>query len=246
MLAVRYNGDFGVTDAIRLVTARPSTYLFERLSTLRRVIAVIVDFRRMVDENVSLKAQNESLMAERASVNAIVEENVFLRRALNLAVFTSKKVKVAANIYSLSRNVFGYDVMLNRGLRDGIFPQQAVITQHGVLVGVTQEVFHSTARILLVSDPSFSATARVFGGSTAGIARGNGSSGLLLDLVVREDLIAPQDRIVTSGDDVFSPGLTLGVVSEVISRPDQVFKRVIIKPSAEDFFMGPVLVISRE
>ena len=147
-----------------------------------------------------------------------------------------------AGIFNISLAADGYQALINKGSTSGIMVDQTVISPAGELIGRVIVVFSTSSRIMLVTDPNFSVTARVLNGQTSGIARGALADGLNLELVTQADIISEGDTIVTTGDDLIPAGLIIGVVRQVGNNETQLFKKVNINPSLQ-LGQGSVVVI---
>jgi len=135
----------------------------------------------------------------------------------------------------------GRAVYLNRGERDGVQPNMAVITPQGV-VGKVLEVYSTTSQVLLLTDKNGGAGALLANSRTQGAARGSGGPLLQLDYVSNDQEVAVGERVLTSGmDKIFPKDLPLGVVVE--TRPGNPFKQIQVRPAARLDQLEEVLIL---
>ena len=135
----------------------------------------------------------------------------------------------------------GRAVYLNRGERDGVQPNMAVITPQGV-VGKVLEVYSTTSQVLLLTDKNGGAGALLANSRTQGAARGSGGPLVQLDYVSNDQEVAVGERVLTSGmDKIFPKDLPLGVVVE--TRPGNPFKQIQVRPAARLDQLEEVLIL---
>lgn len=204
----------------------------------------MVRWKGLAGENERLRDENLRLTAVLAEFQARDSQTEFLRYAFALTEKSSRP-PILASIFNVTMSPIGYTALINRGVQDGVQGGQFVVSAHGVLIGVVEEVMGRSAQVRLVNDPLFSVTAKIFGSETAGIVRGAGGNELVFEMIVRGDAVIEGDTVISSGDDVFPAGLVIGTVSRVQENDADVFKRVSIRPEANNMRLGKVLIISK-
>jgi rod shape-determining protein MreC len=190
----------------------------------------LAKWKELVAENKVFSVTAQQYVAAQAQIQTLQAENDTLRKSAGLSVRLKRKL-VPAGIFDVSLMPDGYHALINKGFTDGVALNQAVISPEGSLVGIVAAVFPSSARVMLVSDPAFSATVRVLDGQTSGILRGALTNGLTLSLVTQSDHITEGDTLVTSGTDLIPAGLVVGTVRHVDNNDTQLFKGVAVNPS---------------
>ena len=112
---------------------------------------------------------------------------------------------------------FAWTVTIDAGSRDGIKPDQTVLSGDG-LVGRVKTVGPFTATVLLAIDEESAVGARLEGNLEVGIASGRASNLMELDLLDPQAKVAAGDRVVTYGSrrsNPFVPGVPIGEVVKV-------------------------------
>ncbi len=218
------------------------SYLFTKIENFGGFIGKIENFNHLASENDKLKQDQELVVSLQAKIDNLENENDFLRRAASITKKLNYPV-VYAGIFNLNLAPSGYNVLLNKGARDGVSEGDVVATAEGVLVGKIQTVMPNFSRVLFVSDPEFKVTSKVLSSGTSGIARGALSEGMYLDFVVQADDIKEGDRLVSTGNDQFPPALIVGAVDHVEVSATQMFKKIRIHPAVKDVQLGSILVI---
>ena len=217
--------------------------LFGKLEAFNKFADELRRFRSLADENSNLKKENLDLLSRLAKLDVFEQENHFLRTALDIEREIGRDV-IYAHVFNVNLGPDGYNVLLNKGARDGVNKDDIVITEHKALVGVIEEVSNNFSRVLFVFDPEFKITARVLGSVTAGIATGAYRDGMYLDLIAKEDEIKEGDVLISTGDDMFPSALIVGSVAHVEVNETQMFKKVRIDP-AVDARLGSVVVLKK-
>lgn len=219
-----------------------ASYLFTKAEFFSDFIGKIENFNSLAKENNRLKQNQETVLNLKAQIDILENENNFLRRAARISEEFDHSI-VDAGIFNLNLVPTGYNVLLNKGARDDISEGDVVVTAEGILVGTIQKVMPNFSRVFFISDPEFKITAKVVGSNTAGIARGALNDGLYLDFIVQSDEIKEEDKIISTGNDLFPPALIIGSVDYVEANDSQMFKKVHIRPGIKDTQLGRVLVI---
>lgn len=218
------------------------SYLFMKAEGFGGFAEKIKNFNHLASENDKLKQNQKIIFSLKAKIDNLENENDFLRRAVHISQKLDYPV-IYAGIFNINLTPTGYNVLLNKGIRDGVSEGDIVVTAEGVLVGKAQKVMQNFSRILFISDPEFKVTAKVINSNTTGIAQGALNEGMSLDLVVQSDEIKEGDTLISTGNDLFPPALTIGSVDHVEVNTNQMFKKVRIRPAVRDIRLGRVLVI---
>ncbi len=191
--------------------------------------------RRLQGELAELKLRNqelESRAAEAARLAALVEFRTLHAGAAMLAARV-----VGSGAAAGSSRLFYID----RGERDGVQRNMAVITPDGV-VGKTLTVFADTAQVLLITDKESGVGALFADSRTHGVVRGQGEPWVLLDYVVNDEAVLAGQRIVTSGEDrIFPKDLPVGTVLD--AAPGSPFQKIRVRPAARLDRLEEVLVL---
>src|SRR3989344_5764179 len=214
--------------------------LFGKFEAFNKFADELRRFRSLADENSNLKEENLDLLSRLAKLDVLEQENDFLRTALDIERETGRDV-IYAHVFNVNLGPDGYNVLLNKGARDGVKKDDVVITGQKALVGVVEEVSNNFSRVLFIFDPEFKITARVLGSVTAGIAKGAYSEGKDFYLIAREDEIKEGDVLISTGDDMFPAALLVGSVAHVETNESQMFKKIRINPAVSEQRLGHVI-----
>jgi rod shape-determining protein MreC len=214
---------------------------FDLATQAKEFFGYIKEWNSLAKENKDLKSQLAINLARVAKEESLKQENDSLRATLELSKKFDRPV-IPGGIFNINLSSDGYTALINKGLKDGLKKGDVIITNNNELVGVIDSLFTSSARVILINDPSFKTTVRVLDGSVSGIAHGALKDGLTLELIIQTDDIKEGDILISTGNDTIPAGLIVGVVNNVQGNESQLFKNVKVKPSS-DFSSGSILVI---
>jgi rod shape-determining protein MreC len=203
-----------------------------------------IDLRHVRDENQDLKKTVGRLRLEQA---ALLEDARQGQRLQALLGFQEKYIytTVAAQAYGSSGSDRSHVFYIDKGAREGLRPDMAVITADGI-VGKVRDVFSHTAQVLAVNDATSGAGVILEATRIRGILRGDAVGRLEVVGILADQRIQPGEKVLTAGGDLIFPrGLPVGVVEKVVPDPDRdSFIDVIVKPAAHLERLDEVLVIT--
>lgn len=195
-----------------------------------------------------LKEENRKLRDEVARLNREIEsrdeEQMAYRRLAETLEFqrvTGLGMTVAAVIGHDSTNFFK-TVLINKGSRDGVTKNAAVVTAGGV-VGKTTKVYPGSARVLLLTDRSSGISALVRRTRDQGVLQGTGKGECEMEYLSPQADITAGDTIVTSGmAGIFPKGIRIGRVTSV-KRGGYMLQNVEVRPAAALDRLEEVIVL---
>jgi rod shape-determining protein MreC len=203
-----------------------------------------IDLRHVRDENQDLRQTVDRLRLEQA---ALLEDARQGQRLQALLGFQEKYIytTVPAQAYGSSGSDRSHVFYIDKGSREGLKPDMAVITADGI-VGKVRDVFSHTAQVLAVNDATSGAGVILEATRIRGILRGDAVGRLEVVGILADQRIQPGEKVLTAGGDMIFPrGLPVGVVEKVVPDPDRdSFIDVIVKPAAHLERLDEVLVIT--
>lgn len=233
-----------VQDFVLAKVSVPALYIADHVAPVRSTVQSFVKWHRLAADNRSLAERNEKLVLLAAQADQAVQENDFLRRVARISGIR-ERYSVSAGIFNIQLGPGGFTAMLNKGSDELVAAGDSVVSGDAELVGVVSDIFPKTALVRLVNDEGIEIAARVLGGSTRGIAGGQGPDGLSFELIAQGEDIQEGDSIVTAGTDTFPAGLIVGMVTHVIKNDSGIFQTVSIRPAADPTIENDVIVIRR-
>src|SRR5215472_9020448 len=187
----------------------------------------------------SLRAENERLREQQRELElmskryeALAHENGELR-GLREALPPVAERWLPAEIISIQLSGLRQRLLINRGATNGVFKDQAVLDDRGLL-GQTTHVGPWSAEVILITDPEHAVPVRIERTGLRTIAVGSGdTTSLALPYLAANADITTGDLLVTSGlGGVFPDGYPVGRVTEVHRDAVQPLARVRAAPLA--------------
>lgn len=193
-------------------------------------------------ENILLRKRVDELLLERAKYQETVLENKRLRQLLDLRERQQRYV-ATARVLARGTDRWSHILVLDKGSSDGIAKDMCAITPGG-LAGKIIEVTDAYAKVLLLTDITFSAAVRLQESRKEGIISGTGTKHLVLKYVPYEDAIKTGDIVITSGlDRLFPPGIPVGFVSKVKTQGRGHFQDIEVSPYVDESRIEEILII---
>jgi len=164
----------------------------------------------------ALQRQNDALrLAERASQYAQCRAGE-LDALLHIAGLGQYPIKAAQVIAIGPRQGFAWTAEIDAGAIDGLAEGMTVINGDG-LVGRVKTVSGSTSVVLLAIDPSFNVGARVEATMEIGVASGQGTDPMQVQMLSGQAVLNPGERMVTDtrAGSAFPGGIPIGTLLSV-------------------------------
>jgi len=199
--------------------------------------------RGVRQENRDLRDQIEQLQIEQVRLKQDADQAHRLQMLLGFKEqFVAKTL--AAQVIGSSGSEQSRTVYIDKGSRDGIKLDMAVISAAGV-VGKVINVFGSTSLVLLINDQQSGVGAILEQSRLQGILKGKSSGELVIDKIMADEEVKASDRVLTSGgDQIFPKGLIIGTVDRIEKGHE--FLQISVRPSATLNRLEEVLVIVKK
>jgi len=171
------------------------------------------------------------LTYENQQLKNLQEENKKLRQLVNFQETTGQKF-ILADITAKSNLSASRTFNLNKGEKNGILKDQAVIIGTGAIIGKILAVEKNSAIVLLLTDNNSRLAVSLEGESGSGVLlRGNQGLSLILDLVPLSIVLKPNQKVLTSGAEPGIPkGLIVGEIESLMPTGDSLFQTAVVKP----------------
>jgi rod shape-determining protein MreC len=192
-------------------------------------------------QNEELRTENDQLKLTISQLQSKASEADRLAVLLNFRQSHEKVPMVMARVIGASAGTASHTVEIDRGERDGIRRNMAVITPDGA-VGKIIESYRDTAQVLLLSDKDGGAGAMLVSSRIQSPVKGTGDPMLSMSYVAAEETVNAGEKIVTSGmDKIFPRDVPIGTVLEV--KQGNPFKQIRVKPAARLDRLEEVIVL---
>ena len=194
-----------------------------------------------------LRAQNDELILRSLLFEELEEENAQLRALLGEYEARATMNPVLARVIASETGNYFSTFTINKGKKDGIDSQMAVITSEG-LVGYVYEVFDTTSKVITIIDDQASLAALIESSRDQGAVKGTlGSTGeplCRMYYLSADSVPRPGDRVITSGVGVsFPKGLLIGYVRESTRAIEDNKHYIVVEPAADFEHIENVLVL---
>jgi rod shape-determining protein MreC len=194
-------------------------------------------------ENRVLKQQIERMTLEQVRMSQDADQ---ARRLQALLGFKEQFISqtMAAQVIGSSGSDSSRSPYIDKGEKDGIKPDMAVINADGV-VGKVLRVYGSSSQVLLINDQTSGAGVILDKSRLQGILRGTPSGEVVIEKVMSDETVPAGELVLTSGGDgIFPKGLPVGRVTKVAPGND-LFLNIHVRPSANLSKLEEVLVVTK-
>jgi len=217
---------------------RAGTWSFSRIGGLW---SGYIGLRNARTENARLQKELDDLRMRNRELESQAAEGQRLASLLNFRTAHPEASMLAAEVIGASADPTSHTLFINRGERDHVRRNLAVITPEGI-VGKIVEVFPTSSQVLLINDRDSGVGALFAGTRTHGVVKGSGDPHPRMDYIVNDEKVQVGDKILTSGEDhIFPKDLPVGKVeSTKASAPFQV---ISIAPAARLDRLEDVLIL---
>ena len=193
-------------------------------------------------ENEELKHENDVLKLQVTQLQSRVSEGERLQHLLNFRESYQDVPMLGARVIGTSADTATRSIYIDRGERDGVQRNMAVITPNGI-VGKVIETFSSTSQVLLITDKEGGAGAMLAESRNQGAVGGTGEPLLEMKYIATDDKVDVGEHVVTSGmDRIFPRDLPVGTVAEV--KSGNPFKIIRLRPAADIERLEEVIVLT--
>jgi rod shape-determining protein MreC len=211
----------------------PIKYLVDLPTTLaEQTTDTVSSYRALKRENERLREEQLIHQTRLLKFAALEKENIRMRALLENSFKLGEQVLVA-ELLSMNMAPYEHIVVVNKGTRFGVHPQQPVLDANGV-VGQVFRALPFTSEIMLITDPNHAIPVQVNRNGLLTIAVGSGQlNRLVLPFLPSNADIRPGDLLITSGlGGTFPQGYPVAVVDEFTSQPNKAFATITATPKA--------------
>jgi rod shape-determining protein MreC len=146
------------------------------------------------------------------------EINSDYQRLAGLLEYTTSvqnQESITADVIAIDQSSFLRTIVINRGTRDGISVGMPVVTGQG-LVGRIIQVSANAARVMLVTEPTSSVSARLQATRVEGSVHGIPAGSMEMDFIPLDAQLREGELVMTSGlGGNFPPDIVIGQVTSV-------------------------------
>lgn len=188
-------------------------------------------------------AENDRMRTRLQRFDALEKENARLSRLLGVSRKLNDKVQLA-ELIKVSLEPFTQQVLVNRGVLDGAYIGQAVVSKNGVIGQITTTTLKTSA-VTLLTDPDHAIPVQVLRTGLRTIVYGEGiDDQVKIPYLARQADIKIGDTLVSSGlGGRFPGGYPVARVNRIVKDPNAPFLLVYARPTANLDYLQEVLLI---
>ncbi len=222
----------GVRAALSVIVYPLELLVNLPIQLTEQTLSYFISYNGLKTENADLKKQMLLHKTDLLKLETLEKENIRLRALLEKSFKIGEQVLVA-ELIAVNQSPYDHVVVVDKGLRFGVYPKQPVLDAKGV-VGQVIRALPFNAEVMLITDPSHAISVEVSRNGLRTIAVGSGRYDQLnLPFLPNNADILPGDTLVTSGlDDVFPQGYPVALVDKFIKQPNKPFASISASPFA--------------
>lgn len=235
----------GMTRGERGYIAGPEGWIKTGVAWLQSYLSYPIQKWGLQKQNSNASLKNDELEAK---IHQLRKENEELKRLLRYQEKSSIQ-SIPARVIYRSPDRFYQRVVINRGAKDGVYPNMPIITDEG-LIGRVQSVTDYMADVQLLihsgAGPGISAVIQGESEDTLGIIEGYDSKRrcLVMRKVPVTAKISKGQRVTTSHlSEIYPGGIYIGTVVEVTPVENGIEQKVLIQPGSSFEQLDMVLVL---
>jgi rod shape-determining protein MreC len=193
-------------------------------------------------ENKFLKEKILELKLQNTLLKNALKEVSEIRKLLS---FPNENTPFAlARVISGGFTKWEAEIVVDKGLQDGIRKNAPVIAEQG-LVGKVSRVFLSSSVVQLLTSPYSKVSAFIEPSRVQGIIQGKrGSEDLILKYIPKEENVSVGDKVLTLGiTKIFPKGLLIGRIIKVKRDRRELFLKIEVKPEVNFRKLDKVIIL---
>src|SRR5579864_1641071 len=204
-----------------------------------------IDLHGVRKQNQELQAEIAHMRMEQARLKEDAEQ---AHRLQTLLGFREKFISetLAAQVIGTSGSELSHVIYIDKGSRDGVRADMAVITPDGI-VGKIKDVFPLSAQVLMISDRDSGAGVILEKSRLQGVLKRTNLGEMQVDGVMADTKVEAGEQVIASGGDrIFPKGFPVGTVTSAApDRDSGTFLTIKVKPAADLSRLEEVLVVTK-
>ena len=193
-------------------------------------------------ENILLRRKVADLERRLFEGREVAHENMRLKKLLGFVERISSQ-KILAQVVAWDSNSDFKVLRINKGVKDGVRLQSAVITDKGV-VGYIYRMTDHFSDVLTILDSSNKVDGIIERIRSRGIVEGYSYDKCMMKYVTRTDPIVLRDVVITSGlGNIYPKGIKIGEVSRIERESYGITQYIEIKPMVDFQRLEEVVIL---
>jgi len=213
------------------------------------IVNDIATFSTEKGENAQLKKQISDLQSKIVNYDDMLRENQQLSQGLDLLKENPDYKLKPAIVISHNPEQWFSSFTIDKGSRDGIKYQDAVITSTNDLIGKVMEVYPHSAVVATILDPSVPAGILISETGDSGQSQGDLSllskGEFKAGFLPKDSAVSPGDIVVTSGiGGIFPKNLKVGTVDSVSAEDTGSALYAVCRPMVSPASLKNIFVLT--
>jgi rod shape-determining protein MreC len=204
---------------------------------------VFLSISELNKQNTGLRQRNLELETEVSQLKEVKRENEVLRQGLGISKKGQSIIEMASVV---GKDVQGAQdwILIDRGEKQGIEKNMAVISSETALVGKVIETMSDFSKVMLITNKENVVAALVEGGRSEGLVKKSEKGKLFMDFIPRGEELEAGERIITSGmDNIYPKGILIGKIEDIDLSQNQLFQKITIIPIIDFSKLEEVFIV---
>mgnify|MGYP001616825923 FL=1 len=228
-----------VKNIAEKIIVMPVSYVFSGVANGFKNNFRVLTFWKSGEERIkNLESKNWELESIKAKNSELAGENEMLRKQLNVSPVKSL-LKISAHVLGVT------DFMItDTGENQKVKTGDAVVFMD-FYVGRVAKTTANRSFVQLATNAGSQVNVKVK--TVRGVAVGQFNTSIILDKVVQDESILPDDQVFTTGDgSVNIPNLLVGKIGEIKSQTTDLYKKAQIVPPFDTRDLDTVFIVINE
>ncbi|MCM8820654.1 MAG: rod shape-determining protein MreC [Candidatus Omnitrophica bacterium] len=162
----------------------------------------------------------------------LIAENLRLKEILGIKKDTSilKKI-VVGQVVSIKPVVFPVEIIINKGIDDGVKENMSVLSKDMFLIGRVTKVDRNSSSVMTVFNTRSKVSVITDSTREIGVLEGGSVPVLSLRYIPSDSYVKIGDKVITSGySDFYPKGIEVGEIIRIEKSSDTLFLKIYVKP----------------
>lgn len=202
----------------------------------------LLHFKSIANKNKKLEREVAALKSRATALDEALSEN---RRLKDILAMKDKVARssVAAKVTGLDLSNWAESLIINKGSKDGMKEDMAVLAD-GVVIGKVTAVGRASSRVSFISDPEIRVAVVSQRGRASGLMYGIAHGRCIMKFIQKGSDIKVGDTVVTSGTSgVYPQGFLVGKVLDVKLEFNGMYQFAVIEPAISPMSVEEILAV---
>lgn len=210
--------------------------LYKSINNTKEWFSFLTHFSEIKQENETLKKQVSQMQGKANAYDSLDEECQTLRNMLKFKNSKNEFNCIGADIVNRGGGDLLNQYTLNKGRKDGIKVNMAVISEEGYLVGQVSSVSDSWCEVQTITNVNISVSVQdqntsVVDGNLQGYTDINNTEASIIYNLAQNTQMKVGDEIITSGvGNIYPSNLRIGKVVSIQDNKATISKQAVLQP----------------